>query len=180
MAATSSSGAHRKRVDGQPESGLRPHQRFTAASGGEQCHFERASGVLCHPTSFPSRFGIGDLGKGAWDFVDWLADAKQQLWQVLPLGPTGYGDSPYQCFSAFAGNPMLISPEGLAYSGPAPAHGAPDDAPYFPADRVDFGPVIEYKQGMLRQAYAHFKSHGTDAQRDRPRVVQGAEAGLAA
>ncbi len=82
--------------------------------------FERASGILCHPTSFPSRFGIGDMGKGAWDFVDWLAAAKQQLWQVLPLGPTGYGDSPYQCFSAFAGNPMLISPEGLAYAGLLP------------------------------------------------------------
>lgn len=126
--------------------------------------FERASGVLCHPTSFPSRFGIGDLGKGAWDFVDWLAQAKQQLWQVLPLGPTGYGDSPYQCFSAFAGNPMLISPEGLAYSGLLP-HTALYDTPYFPNDRVDFGAVIQYKTGLLRQSYAHFKGHATPAQR---------------
>ena len=79
--------------------------------------FPRSSGILCHPTSFPSRYGIGDLGKGAYDFVNWLVAAKQQLWQVLPLGPTGYGDSPYQCFSAFAGNPLLISPDGLVYRG---------------------------------------------------------------
>ncbi len=126
--------------------------------------FERASGILCHPTSFPSRFGIGDLGKGAWDFVNWLADAKQQLWQVLPLGPTGYGDSPYQCFSASAGNPMLISPEGLAHSGLLP-HTALLDTPYFPRERVDFGPVIEFKQRLLRESYAYFKSHATEAQR---------------
>jgi len=94
--------------------------------------FERSSGILCHPTSFPARFGVGDLGQGAYDFVDWLAEAKQQLWQVLPLGPTGYGDSPYQCFSAFAGNPMLISPERLASAGLLP-HLALVDVPYFPA-----------------------------------------------
>jgi len=126
--------------------------------------FERASGILCHPTSFPSRFGIGDLGKGAYDFIDWLASARQQLWQVLPLGPTGYGDSPYQCFSAFAGNPLLISPEGLAYSGLLPHH-ALYDVPYFPADRVDFGSVITFKQSLLRKSYAHFKANATDEQR---------------
>ncbi|MGE5602988.1 MAG: 4-alpha-glucanotransferase [Nitrososphaerales archaeon] len=125
--------------------------------------FERASGILCHLTSFPSRFGIGDLGKGARDFVEWLAGARQQLWQVLPLGPTGYGDSPYQCFSAFAGNPMLISPEGLVDSGLLPA-GALDDVRSFPDDRVDFGPVIEYKQDLLRQAYLNYKAAGTAAQ----------------
>lgn len=127
--------------------------------------FKRASGILCHPTSFPSRFGIGDLGQGAWDFVDWLAKAGQQLWQVLPLGPTGYGDSPYQCFSASAGNPMLISPEALADAGLLP-HAALVDPPDFPRERVDFGPVIGYKQGLLRQAYAHFIHHGTPQQRD--------------
>lgn len=126
--------------------------------------FQRSSGVLCHPTSFPSRFGIGDLGKGAYDFIDWLAAAKQQLWQVLPLGPTGYGDSPYQCFSAFAGNPLMISPEGLAYSGLLPHH-ALYDVPYFPADRVDFGSIIPFKQALLRKAYAHFKANASDAQR---------------
>ncbi len=133
--------------------------------------FERASGILCHPTSFPSRFGIGDLGKGARDFVDWLAAGKQQLWQVLPLGPTGYGDSPYQCFSAFAGNPMLISPEELVDAGLLAA-AAVDDVPTFPSNRVDFGPVIEYKQGLLRQAYAYYEDMGSAAQRAR---LQGFE-----
>jgi 4-alpha-glucanotransferase len=126
--------------------------------------FPRASGVLCHPTSFPSRFGIGDLGRGAYEFIDWLATAKQQLWQVLPLGPTGYGDSPYQCFSAFAGNPMLISPEGLAYSGLLP-HSALAGVPSFPEERVDFGPVIAYKQNLLRKAYEHFSANATAEQR---------------
>lgn len=127
--------------------------------------FPRSSGVLCHPTSFPSRFGIGDLGQGAYDFIDWLAEARQQLWQVLPLGPTGYGDSPYQCFSAFAGNPMLISPEKMVESGLLPLD-AIADVPGFPADRVDFGWVIQYKQDLLRQGFAHFSAHGTDRQRD--------------
>jgi len=75
--------------------------------------FPRASGILLHPTSFPGRFGIGDLGDEGYAFVDFLAASGQSLWQVLPLGPTGYGDSPYQCFSAFAGNPLLISPQRL-------------------------------------------------------------------
>src|SRR5215471_18416326 len=77
----------------------------------------RSSGILLHPTSLPSPCGIGDLGAGAYAFVDFLKDSRQRLWQVLPLGPTGYGDSPYQCFSAFAGNPLLISLERLAEEG---------------------------------------------------------------
>jgi len=125
--------------------------------------FSRSSGILCHPTSFPSRYGIGDLGRGAYAFVDWLVSAEQQLWQVLPLGPTGYGDSPYQSFSAFAGNPLLISPDGLAGSGLLPAE-ASLDAPDFPAHRVDFGAVIEYKQGLLRRSYEHFRAHATTEQ----------------
>ncbi len=126
--------------------------------------FPRSSGVLCHPTSFPGRHGIGDLGKGAYDFIGWLAGAKQQLWQVLPLGPTGYADSPYQSFSAFAGNPLLISPDGLAWSGLLP----PDallDAPAFPTDRVDFGPVIAYKTRLFRRSFEHFSAAATDDQR---------------
>lgn len=126
--------------------------------------FPRSSGILCHPTSFPSRHGIGDLGKGAYDFVNWLAAAKQQLWQVLPLGPTGYGDSPYQCFSAFAGNPLLISPEGLAWSGLLPAD-ALQEAPAFPDHAVDFGTVIPYKQALFRRSFEHFKTAATPAQR---------------
>ena len=73
----------------------------------------RLSGVLVHPTSFPSPYGIGDLGKGAYEFIDFLKTSGQNLWQVLPLGPTGFGDSPYQSFSAFAGQTLLISPDDL-------------------------------------------------------------------
>ena len=76
-------------------------------------NFPRASGILLHPTSLPGPYGVGDLGPEAYKFVDFLVDAGQSLWQVLPLGPTGYGDSPYACFSAFAGNTALISPERL-------------------------------------------------------------------
>ena len=71
----------------------------------------RASGILAHPTSLPGRFAVGDLGLGAIDFLDFLVASGQRIWQTLPLGPTGYGDSPYSLLSAFAGNPLLISPE---------------------------------------------------------------------
>ena len=75
--------------------------------------FQRSSGVLLHPTSFPNKFGIGSLGKAAYDWLDWLESAGQKLWQILPLGHTGYGDSPYQSFCASAGNPLLIDLELL-------------------------------------------------------------------
>ena len=71
----------------------------------------RCSGVLMHPTSLPGKYGIGDLGREAYSFVDFLVRARQSLWQVLPLGPTGYGDSPYASFSSHAGNPLLIDLE---------------------------------------------------------------------
>jgi 4-alpha-glucanotransferase len=80
-------------------------------SAGGRMKFQRSSGILLHPTSFPGPYGVGDLGKNARRFIDFLADSGCKLWQVLPLGPTGYGDSPYQCFSAFAGNPYMISPD---------------------------------------------------------------------
>ena len=79
--------------------------------------FERASGILLHPTSLPGDLGIGDLGEHAYTFVDFLEECQQKLWQICPLGPTGFGDSPYQCFSAFAGNPLLISLEKLVDEG---------------------------------------------------------------
>ncbi len=127
--------------------------------------FTRSGGVLVHPTSFPGRYGIGDLGDAAYAFVDFLVESQQSLWQVLPLGPTGYADSPYQCFSAFAGNPMLISPDRLVRDGYLPA-GALDDAPVFPNDRVDYGPVIDYKSALLALAYQEFQAHGSDEQRE--------------
>ena len=127
--------------------------------------FPRSGGVLVHPTSFPGRYGIGDLGDTAYHFVDFLAQSKQSHWQILPLGPTGYGDSPYQSFSAFAGNPLLIGPDRLERDGYLPAE-ALADVPDLTAHRVDFGPVIEYKRNMLSSAYSHFESRGTREQRD--------------
>ena len=118
--------------------------------------FERASGILLHPTSLPSKFGIGDFGKSAFDFVDFLVTSKQTLWQVLPLGQTGYGDSPYQCFSAFAGNVFLISLEKLVEDGFLSKKDIAD-VPDFPVDRVDFGKVIDYKLPILRKAFENFR-----------------------
>jgi 4-alpha-glucanotransferase len=111
----------------------------------------RVSGVLLHPTSLPGRHGIGSLGDEAHGFAEWLADAGQRVWQVLPLGPTGYGDSPYQCFSAFGGNPLLIDLETLAREGLL------DDAdlagsPAFDDERVDYGAVIDFKRPLVAKA----------------------------
>lgn len=116
---------------------------------------QRSAGVLLHPTSLPGLDGIGDVGPQAYRWVDWLAATGCTLWQVLPLGPTGYGDSPYQCFSAFAGNPFLVSPELLLQDGLLTADDL-DDRPDFPVDRVDFGPVIQWKLQLLDRAYEHY------------------------
>jgi 4-alpha-glucanotransferase len=118
---------------------------------------QRSAGVLLHPTSLPNLDGIGDVGPQAYRWVDWLAATGCTLWQVLPLGPTGYGDSPYQCFSAFAGNPFLVSPELLLQDGLLTADDL-DDRPEFPADRVDFGPVIHWKVQLLDRAYERYLS----------------------
>jgi len=126
--------------------------------------FARRSGILLHPTSLPGRFGIGDLGRAAYQFVDFLAAAGQSYWQMLPLSPTGYADSPYQTLSAFAGNPMLISPQKLVEIGHL-ADKDLADAPAFPDDRVDFGPVISYKTNLLNRAFANFRSQPPGDQR---------------
>src|SRR5262245_4542289 len=97
----------------------------------------RASGILLHPTSLPSAFGIGDLGPAAYRFADFLADSGQRWWQILPLGPTGYGNSPYMCFSAFAGNSLLISPEALVEDGYLEKNDLAT-LPKFLSDRVDY------------------------------------------
>jgi len=114
----------------------------------------RTSGILLHPTSLPGPYGIGDLGPGAYRFVDFLAAAGQGLWQMLPLGPTGYGDSPYQCLSAFAGNPLLISPELLLEDGWLDV--ADLDPPATVPDQVEFGPVREWKSALLAVAHRRF------------------------
>lgn len=108
-----------------------------------------------HPTSLPGRFGIGDLGTEAYRFVDFLKDAGQRLWQVLPLGPTGFGDSPYQCFSAFAGNPLLISLERLVEKGLLPAAALHETA-IFPDEEVHYGRVIPWKSDLLARAAGNF------------------------
>jgi len=119
-------------------------------------NFPRASGILLHPTSLPGRYGIGDLGAEAFKFVDFLQKARQTYWQILPLGPTGYGDSPYQCFSAFAGNTNLISPEKLVEENLLSVDEI-NQKPDFPADRVDFGAVYEWKNWILPKAYERFR-----------------------
>ena len=122
--------------------------------------FPRSSGILLHPTSLPGPYGIGELGAQAHDFADFLHESGQHLWQVLPLGPTGYGDSPYQCFSAFAGNPLLISIDRLVERGYLDARDLKDQ-PHFPTDEVDFGAVIAWKLPLLRKAFAAFTQRGS-------------------
>ena len=115
----------------------------------------RCSGILLHVTSLPGRFGIGDLGPESRHFADFLSAANQKLWCVLPLGPTGPQNSPYECRSAFAGNPLLISPEQLVLRGYlSNKHLRP--APRFPASRIDFAAVRSYKESLLKKAFCEF------------------------
>ena len=123
-------------------------------------NFERSSGLMMHPTSLPGRFGIGDLGKSAYRFVDFLEASKQTLWQIMPLGPTGYGDSPYQALSSFAGNPLIISLEQMQAYGMISGEEI-DSPPQFPDSRVDYGAVIGYKIPVLKQAYEFFDAKGS-------------------
>ena len=118
--------------------------------------FPRGAGILLHPTSLPGPYGIGDLGPQAYAFADFLAGAAQSIWQVLPIGPTGYADAPYQAFSAFAGNPLLISPEKLIEHDCLSKRDIVDIPP-FPESKVDFGKVIPYKSKLLREAYGNFR-----------------------
>jgi 4-alpha-glucanotransferase len=126
--------------------------------------FPRSSGILLHCTSLPGRFGIGDFGPCAYEFADFLFAAGQWLWQVLPLNPTGYGDSPYQCFSAFAGNPLLLSLERLRDQGLLQESDLAQ-APPFPEDSVDFGAAIEFKRPLLRRAAQAFFADASRADR---------------
>src|SRR5262249_23649404 len=118
--------------------------------------FPRASGILLHPTSLPGPFGIGDLGDEAYRFADFLITSGQSLWQVLPLGPTGYGDSPYACYSAFAGNTLLISPQRLSEEGLLRNNDLIATESGL-SDRVDFARAHEIKDGLLRKAFADYQ-----------------------
>jgi 4-alpha-glucanotransferase len=126
---------------------------------------KRKAGIVLHPTSLPGGAGIGDLGPEAYRFADFLAGAGIEVWQVLPLGPTGYGDSPYQALSAFAGNPMLISLEALVADGLLSRDDLVD-LPEFPEVHVDFSAASHAKLPLLKKAAENFVSHGHQGIRD--------------
>jgi 4-alpha-glucanotransferase len=121
----------------------------------------RRSGILLHPTSLPGEWGIGDLGKWAYRFVDFLVESGQQLWQMLPLGPPGYGHSPYQAYSSIAGNPLLISIELLAEQSWLPVEDL-QSIPRFPESGVDFDAVTPLKTHLLKKAAANFFKRNED------------------
>jgi 4-alpha-glucanotransferase len=126
--------------------------------------FPRASGILLHPTSLPGRFGIGEIGPEAYRFIDFLADTQQQLWQVLPLGPTGHGNSPYLAYSSMAGNPLLISLEELCDRNllyPDELH----DLEHQPADWVAFDDIIPIKMRLLERAASRFNNVASEEDR---------------
>ncbi len=125
----------------------------------------RTSGILLHPTSLPGRYGIGELGPEAFGFAEWLAAAGQRVWQVLPLGPVGYGESPYQLFSAFAGNPLLVSIDGLKERGWLSDREI-GRVPRFDAARVDFERVAPWKTRCLRLAFQNFRQHASPGDRE--------------
>ena len=125
----------------------------------------RTSGILLHPTSLPGPWGIGDLGPEAVSFLEFLRETRQGLWQVLPLGPTGYGDSPYQCFSAFAGNPLLVSLDLLREEGLLAAADLPRKAE-LPEGQVDYAAVQQLKGSRLRRAFETFEKQASPSQRD--------------
>src|ERR1700682_935439 len=118
----------------------------------------RAAGVLLHPTSLPGPYGIGDFGDELIAFLDWANSAGMRIWQILPLNPPGYGNSPYGCHSSYAGNPLLISPKHLVQDDLLPEH-AIDALPNFTEDRVDFDSVTAFKWILLREAWRHFNAH---------------------
>jgi 4-alpha-glucanotransferase len=127
--------------------------------------YPRMNGVLLHPTSLPGRYGCGDLGEWAYRFVDFLAETSQTLWQMLPLGPTSYGDSPYQSLSTFAGNPLLISIDKLVQNGWL-SNLDFVNAPPFPTTHVDYGWIIPFRFDMLNKAFVRFATSATHDQRN--------------
>ncbi len=118
---------------------------------------QKIAGVLLHPTSLPGPPGAGDFGEGADRFLDWARDGGMRVWQILPLGPAGHGNSPYSGTSAFAGNPMLLSPEKLREEGLLAGKDL-EGSPRFPADRVDFGRFVPWKKEILRKSWGSFRS----------------------
>jgi len=145
-----------------------PHPPFYSQSGlieSESMLTQRSSGILMHPTSLPSRGGIGDLGPAAYEFVNWLAAAKQTLWQILPFGPVGYGNSPYSCTSAFAGNVLMVSLERLVERGYLDAARLTEISNEESA--VDFEAVHTHKLPLLREAARNFLHSAPAPSRER-------------
>src|ERR1700757_1233254 len=128
----------------------------------------RGSGILLHITSLPSPYGIGDLGPWAYKFVDFLFETKQNFWQILPLNLTSgaFGNSPYSTPSAFAGNPLLISPDLLVEDGFLSKSDI-EGGSSFPNERVDYTPVTEYKYNLLGMAYENYRKRGKDYEFER-------------
>src|SRR5262249_25334025 len=153
-----------------PQAAVQPNRKTAfelglALTGGleEMSIFPRTAGILCHVTSLPGRWGIGDLGEVAWQFTEWLAGAGQRLWQVLPLGPPGFGESPYQAFSAFAGNPLLVGLDRLAAEGwLGPASQSKSS---FSREVVDFEQVRPFREQCLAEAHRAFQTHAPPRQR---------------
>lgn len=134
---------------------LKPLRGQVLEKKHEPLHYARQAGILLHPTSLPSKYGCGDLGKTAYRFIDWLASAGQSVWQILPLGPVGLGYSPYQSPSAFAGNTLLIDIDELVEKGWLKESEA--RMPFaVDTDRVDFDRVAAFKEKCLRKAYVKF------------------------
>ncbi|MDE6626742.1 MAG: 4-alpha-glucanotransferase [Lachnospiraceae bacterium] len=119
--------------------------------------YEKYAGILAHPTSFPSPYGIGDLGRGAYAFVDFLERSGLNMWQVLPLGHTGFGDSPYQPFSSFAGQPLIISIDDLREAGLLMEEDF-YDMPQWDDQKIDYGVVINFKMGLLKRAFERYQN----------------------
>lgn len=127
--------------------------------------FRRSSGILLHPTSLPGRYGIGDLGPAAYRFVDFLAETGQQLWQVLPLGPTGHGNSPYLCYSSMAGNPLLINLEQLCDRGLLSFEEI-ENLAHLPTDSVAYDQLLSTKSKLLDTAAERFIDKATEEDRE--------------
>src|SRR6478735_2935358 len=124
---------------------------------------DRASGILAHPSSFPGPHGVGDIGAGAYQFIDWLTLGGQRFWQIMPLSPVGYGDSPYSALSAFAGNPLFISLEGLGFLN----LDVPADSREFNDFEVDYAAASAHKFAALRQAFESFEERGSSELRQQ-------------
>jgi len=119
-------------------------------------NLKRECGILLHPTSLPGSYGIGDLGREAYQFIDFLARSNQKIWQILPLGPVGHGESPYQSLSAFAGNPLLLSPDKLKEEGLLTEEDL-SALPLFEEKQIRFDLLKPWKEELLRKAFANFR-----------------------